>query len=197
MAASDAASRVLLDRFRSADHPLDAWMKAPGALVTDADMSADGAIAQALASSGLPISIRSEESTSSLGDGDACWLVDPLCGTVPFSLGMPHWGINIALVVDGRLELGLIAIPMSGERLVAVRQHGVRLGKSPLDNSPPATELALSTVGLEVDGGAEWARVLSGGVGLGPPGRAGEHLLLGGVPGRPGVHGPSGCRRFL
>ncbi len=160
--ASDAASRLLMNRFRSADQPLDTWMKAPGALVTDADMSSDGAIAQAFASSGLPISIRSEESTSTLGDGDACWLVDPLCGTVPFSLGMPHWGINIALLVDGRLELGLISIPASGERLVAVRQGGVQLGESALESTPPTTELALSTVGLEVDGGAEWARVLSG-----------------------------------
>ena len=25
------------------------------------------------------------------------WLIDPLCGTVPYSLGMDHWGINIAL----------------------------------------------------------------------------------------------------
>ncbi|MCE2466327.1 MAG: inositol monophosphatase [Dehalococcoidia bacterium] len=162
IAASDASSRLLLDRFRSADKPLDTWMKAPGALVTDADMSADGAIAQALASSGLPISIRSEESTSTLGDGDACWLVDPLCGTVPFSLGMPHWGVNIALLIDGRLELGLISIPTSGERLVATGQGGARLGQSPLESAPPTTELSLSTVGLEVDGGAEWARVLSG-----------------------------------
>lgn len=162
IAASDAASRLLMDRFRSADRPLDTWMKAPGALVTDADMSADGAIAQALASSGLPISIRSEESISTLGDEDACWLVDPLCGTVPFSLGMPHWGVNIALLIDGRLELGLINIPAGGERLVAVRQEGVSLGQSPLDSSPPTTNLGLSTVGLEVDGGAEWARVLTG-----------------------------------
>lgn len=162
IAASDAASRLLLERFRSADRPLDTWMKAPGALVTDADVSADGAIAKALTSSGLSISIRSEESTSLLGTGDACWLVDPLCGTVPFSLGMSHWGVNIALLVDGRLELGLISIPAAGERLVAVRQEGARLGQSPLNISPPTTELALSTVGLEVDGGAEWARVLSG-----------------------------------
>ena len=162
IAASDAASRLLLDRFRSADRPLDTWMKAPGALVTDADMSADGAIAQALASSGLPISIRSEESTSLLGKGDACWLVDPLCGTVPFSLGMPHWGLNIALMIDGQLEVGLISIPTAGERLAAVRHEGVRLGESSLDSAPPTTELGLSTVGLEVDGGAEWARVLSG-----------------------------------
>ncbi len=162
IAASDAASRLLMDRFRSADRPLDTWMKAPGALVTDADMSADGAIAQALAASGLPISIHSEESTSSLGDGDACWLVDPLCGTVPFSLGMPHWGVNIALLVEGRLELGLISIPAAGERLVAMRRGGVRLGESTLNSATPTTKLALSTVGLEVDGGEEWARVLSG-----------------------------------
>ncbi len=162
IAALDAASSLLLQRFRSADKPLDTWMKAPGALVTDADMSADEAITQALASSGLPISIRSEESTSLLGKGDAYWLVDPLCGTVPFSLGMPHWGVNIALMVDQQLELGLVSIPEAGDRLVAMRRGGVRLGESILNSAAPTTELAQSTVGLEVDGGAEWARVLSG-----------------------------------
>lgn len=172
IAASDAASKLLLDRFRPVDRPLDAWMKSPGALVTDADMSADAVIAEALTTSGLHISIRSEESTSTLGTGDAYWLVDPLCGTVPFSLGMPHWGINIALLVDGRLELGLISIPAAGERLLAVRQEGAQLGESTLHPAPPTTELAQSTVGLEIDGGDEWGRVLSEGLGWVP--RAGQ-----------------------
>ncbi len=161
LAAADSASQLLRDRFRSKAEPLDSWMKAPGALVTDADMSSDGIIAEALASSGLPISIRSEESTTALGDGGAWWLVDPLCGTVPFSLGMPHWGVNIALLNGGKLDLGLVSIPAAGEVLSAMRGAGARLGQASLDSTPPTGELALATVGLEIDGGPEWDRVIS------------------------------------
>ena len=162
--AAAAAAQVLQDRFRSGKQPLETWMKSPGALVTDADIGADKAISEVLLNSGLSIGIRSEESTSGSVEPDTCWLVDPLCGTVSFSAGMVHWGVNIALLVDGQLRLGLVSIPAANEQLIAVKGNGVHLNGVPWKGAAPAGELAQATVGVEADGGHEWDRVLTAGI---------------------------------
>ncbi len=165
VAASKAASDVLLARFRSADHNLTTWMKTSGALVTDADVAADRAIIAALKRAGAVGDIVSEESAEVRGGEGLDWLIDPLCGTVPFSTGMDHWGINIALRREGSLELGVVTLPVQREQLSACREGVVCRNGEPWQASAPGTRLAEVAVGLEVDGGDEWARLLRGGLG--------------------------------
>ena len=164
LAASNAASDVLLARFRSADHTLATWMKTPGALVTDADVAADRAIIAALKRAGAAGDIVSEESSEARDGEGLDWLIDPLCGTVPFSTGMDHWGINIALRRAGTLELGVVTLPAQREQLSARREGVVRRNSEPWQASAPGTRLAEVAVGLEIDGGDEWARLLKGGL---------------------------------
>ena len=91
--ASEAGSRALLGRFRPPiETPLELNYKGPGDVVTDADIASDKAIADVLTRSGVPGNILSEESRTDKGDGQLTWLIDPLCGTLPFSTGLPHWG---------------------------------------------------------------------------------------------------------
>ncbi len=40
--------------------------------------------------------------------GHATWVIDPIDGTANFLRGLPFWCVSLALVVDGRLELGLV-----------------------------------------------------------------------------------------
>ncbi|MDL5156513.1 3'(2'),5'-bisphosphate nucleotidase CysQ [Actinomycetospora termitidis] len=39
------------------------------------------------------------------------WIVDPLDGSSGFGRGTDEWGVHVALVVDGRLAAGAVAIP--------------------------------------------------------------------------------------
>ena len=159
--ASSAATEALMGRFSTLGAgKIRRWMKSPGALVTEADVEADRVIAETLDAHGVPGDIWSEESRSDRGGGDAAWLIDPLCGTVPFSNGMPHWGVNIALRRGGEIELGVISIPHAKERLAAVRGRRVARNGSPWSPTPVTGELAGLTVGLEIDGGPEWKRLL-------------------------------------
>ncbi len=164
LAASEAASDVLLARFRSADRTLTTWMKTPGALVTDADLAADRAIVAALKRAGAAGDFVSEESSEMRGGEGLQWLIDPLCGTVPFSTGMDHWGVNVALRQEGTLELGVVTLPSQGEQLAAMKGSGVRRNGRPWEASAPGTKLSEVAIGLEVDGGDEWARLLNGGL---------------------------------
>ena len=167
MTAIDASSELLLSRFRGGVSSLDRWEKAPGALVTEADIQSDKAIASALSDSGCGGVIVSEESYVALpGDGSADgkrveWLVDPLCGTVPFSTGMDHWGINIAMRIGGELKLSVLATPPNGRVLAAKPDGSVELSGEAADVFTPRGGLSEVAVGLEIDGQAMWDRLLS------------------------------------
>ena len=167
--AAAATSKVLLARFRPDNtNPLDSFYKSPNALVTDADLASDRAISEALKSAGTPGRILSEESETVLsgsGDDDSLtWLVDPLCGTVPFSTGMDHWGVNIALRSDGELVAASLPLPSLGEQLSSTRGNGVVRNGQPFVSASPSEKLAQSTIGLEIDGPDEWRRKLASGL---------------------------------
>ncbi len=165
--AAAAASKVLLARFRPDNsNPLDSFYKSPNALVTDADLASDRAISEALKTAGVPGRILSEESETVLsGDNDSLtWLVDPLCGTVPFSTGMDHWGVNIALRSAGELLVASLPLPSLSEQLSATRGNGVTRNGEPLVSMSPRENLAESTIGLEIDGPDEWRRKLASGL---------------------------------
>lgn len=166
-AAAAAASEVLLARFRpDATEALDTFYKSPNALVTDADLASDKAITESLKRAGVPGQILSEESGTALSDDDSLtWLVDPLCGTVPFSTGMDHWGVNIALRRDGELIAASLPLPSLNERLSATKGGGVIRNGEPFTSSSPRKKLSESTVGLEVDGPEEWRLRLGSGLG--------------------------------
>ena len=163
--ASAAASEVLLRRFRPASSAdLNSWMKSPGALVTDADLESDAAIRDALEKQRAPGRILSEESVTEREGAGLTWLIDPLCGTVPFASGMSHWGVNIALRRNAHLEVAVLNTPVGGEQLSAVRGRGVSRNGQAYKPQHAGKPLDESTIGLEIDGGSEWARLLKHGL---------------------------------
>ena len=167
--AALAASDVLMARFNAGVENLESWEKSPGALVTEADLESDQAIAQVLRDSGCGGVIISEESNVDLGgggiDGDRKieWLIDPLCGTVPFSTGMNHWGVNIAMRADGELVVGALATPTGGTLLTSEVGSGVKVNGEILSVAESDRDLGEVTVGLEVDGQHVWRSLLSSG----------------------------------
>ncbi len=49
-----------------------------------------------------------------------CWIVDPLDGTREFSDLREDWAVHVALTVDGRCALGVVALPACGRLLWGV-----------------------------------------------------------------------------
>ena len=156
-----------MKRFAAGVHGIESWEKSPGALVTEADIESDRAIADALAESGSGGVILSEESNVDLGAGDVPadalrieWLIDPLCGTVPFSTGMNHWGINIAMRAEGELTLSALAVPTSDTLVTASTSGGVKVNDEKWQASFPQRNLGEVAVGLEIDGQEQWRHLL-------------------------------------
>ena len=163
VAAREAAETLRL-RFRQkrGEPPLNSWTKDGGGLVTEADIASDQAITQVLKVHNVPGAILSEESHTPAGDDGLTWLVDPLCGTVPFSTGLAHWGVSIALRQGGSLELGVLTLSTQQDQLTVVRGHGVSRNGRIWTSSSPGARLSEVAVALEIDGGAEWKRALVG-----------------------------------
>ena len=148
--AAEAGSRSLMERFRPLEEAaLRVTYKGTADPVTDADLASDSAIVDVLSRPGVPGDILSEESSLDRGDRSLTWLVDPLCGTIPFSTGLPHWGVSVALADSTSLLIGAVTVPTTGEVLRAVAGHGAFLNGRPLEvREPPG---ALEDVGIVID----------------------------------------------
>jgi histidinol phosphatase-like enzyme (inositol monophosphatase family) len=116
-ALADAAARVILPYFRSAD--LTADNKAGlGAFdpVTVADRAAERAMREILAQRRPGDAILGEEYGASGGGSGLTWVLDPIDGTRGFMSGTPTWGVLISVRdADGPLY-GLIDQPYTQER---------------------------------------------------------------------------------
>ncbi len=96
--------------------------------VTRADRRADDLLRQRL--TGLRNAAwLSEESADdpSREEADRLWIVDPLDGTKEFVEGVPQYTVAVALVEDGRTEIGVVHNPATAEIFHAVRGAGAFL----------------------------------------------------------------------
>lgn len=121
-ALMDAAKKIALDAGRhileiyetdfAVEHKDD---KSP---LTAADMASHKAIVAGLQRLTPEIPILSEESASipfaERSTWQRYWLIDPLDGTREFIKRNGEFTVNIALIHDGRAELGIVHVPVSG-----------------------------------------------------------------------------------
>lgn len=92
--------------------------KADESPVTAADLAAHKVIAEGLLALAPDIPVLSEEDCDiPLEQRQAWqrwWLVDPLDGTKEFIAGTDEFTVNIALIEQGRVVFGVVAMPVSG-----------------------------------------------------------------------------------
>ncbi len=111
--------------------------KAPGDLVTDADLASEAAVRAVLGAESPDVGVLGEE-----GGGprswDAwaqpTWLVDPLDGTTNFVRGLPMVGVSVGLVMGGEPVVGVVHAPLLGLTFSAAAGAGAHLGG--LDGEP-------------------------------------------------------------
>jgi myo-inositol-1(or 4)-monophosphatase len=93
-------------------------------VVTTADVAAEDAIRAAVtAAHGHPV-VGEERGGEMPEAGSPYWLVDPICGTRNYAYGTMLWCVNLALVEDGEVSVGVVGDPSHDEVLVAERGHG-------------------------------------------------------------------------
>ena len=84
--------------------------------VTQADRAAEQVVREAIAARWPAHGIDGEEFGSVRPDAEYRWIIDPIDGTRAFIMGLPIWGTLIGLAHQGRMALGIMNQPFTGER---------------------------------------------------------------------------------
>lgn len=116
---------------------LEVSIKADASPVTQADQEIEREIRQAIAARHPDHACYGEEDGGTVGNG-LTWVVDPIDGTRSFICGVPLFGSLIALLDAGVPVLGVLEMPMLGERWVG-HAGGTTLNGKPVRVSGCAT----------------------------------------------------------
>lgn len=154
-ALADAAAKQSLARFRT---PLDIITKADESPVTLADRAAETAMREILGRERPADGIFGEEHGLERLDAASVWVLDPIDGTRSFITGSPLWGTLIALVRGGRVELGMIDMPVLGERWVGLHGLGAERNGQPVRASScsAVAEARIVTTSPDIFNAADW-----------------------------------------
>lgn len=139
--AARAGGAILLDwqeRFTARE-------KAPKDLVTEADLASQQAIRQIvlgafpdhdfLGEEDAALDIREKSGTSGGRPAEYRWIVDPLDGTANYVHKLQTFAVSIALEQNGRIIVGVVFDPISGELYHAVSGQGAFLNGARLNTS--------------------------------------------------------------
>ncbi len=110
---AEASAGVIKRYFRQ---PVAVDDKADQSPVTIADRETEATLRRLLAERVPDHGVIGEEQASTNPDADYIWVLDPIDGTKRFITGNPLFGTLIALLHKGRPILGVIDMPMLGER---------------------------------------------------------------------------------
>ena len=92
--------------------------KGDGSPVTAVDQAVEDRIRAMIAEAYPDHGIVGEERGASSPGQSFVWVIDPIDGTLPFLAGIPVFGTLIALLRDGLPVLGVIDMPVTGERWI-------------------------------------------------------------------------------
>lgn len=126
--AARAADEIAMSYFQ---RELAVERKADASPVTEADRACERAIRDCLLGQYPDHAIFGEE-YGHRGDSRCLWLVDPIDGTRSFIRGLPFWSVQIALMVDDKLVLGVSSAPAFGETAWAVAGGGAWINDQPV-----------------------------------------------------------------
>lgn len=115
IAIAQRAARAILEVYQA---DFDVVRKGDDSPLTAADLASHRCIVEGLSALAPDIPVLSEESESlpaaTRRAWHTFWLVDPLDGTREFVKRNGEFSVNIALVVDGTAEFGVVQAPVTG-----------------------------------------------------------------------------------
>ncbi|MDM0105340.1 histidinol-phosphatase [Variovorax sp. J22R24] len=154
-ALADGAAAHSLRLFRT---PLDIIAKADESPVTQADRAAETAMREILTAERPADGIFGEEHGQERIDSERIWVLDPIDGTRSFITGSPLWGTLIALVRGGRVELGMVDMPVLGERWIGQAGIGAQRNGQPVRvrDCKTIAEARIVTTSPDIFNAADW-----------------------------------------
>lgn len=134
--------------------PKKIYFKGITDLVTDVDKLCEKTIISILKHEYPNHDILSEETEFKSTKSPFLWIVDPLDGTTNYAHGYPCFCVSIALLIKGRLSLGVVYNPVMDECYTAIEKRGAYRNGQPIHVSKTKTvSRALLCTGFPYDVG--------------------------------------------
>jgi len=129
-----AATRAMNTAAAMARHhqPLRARSKGDRDMVTNLDVEIERAVRASLRQDAPQVAFLGEEESSATATRELTWAFDPIDGTANLVHGLPLFAISLALVRDDYPLLGIIDLPMLGQRYSAMQGQGAFLNGEPI-----------------------------------------------------------------
>jgi myo-inositol-1(or 4)-monophosphatase len=133
VALTREAGAIAMRHFRRAH---TAWEKAPGDLVTEADIAIDRFLRARLPEGDADwLSEETKDSGHRLGAARV-WIVDPIDGTRSYANGKAEFAISVALWDRNRVTVGVVFNPATDELFTVAEGEPARLDGTPLAVRP-------------------------------------------------------------
>jgi myo-inositol-1(or 4)-monophosphatase len=141
------AGRFALEQGKS---QIVAELKPDDSYVTQIDRHVEAMLREALGRLHPEAGFWGEESGREREQARDLWVVDPIDGTTNMVAGLPHWGVSIGLLREGRPVIGVIHLPLLAETYWAAAGEGAFRNGEPIAAPPrpilrPVDVLCLST----------------------------------------------------
>ncbi len=147
-----AAAEEIMPRYMKVAHQ----RKSDGSLCTEADLAAQEVLTRKLqAILNVPVigeEMAEAEQIASWANGkEGVWCIDPIDGTSNFVRGVPYFAVSVALIREGRSNLGVVYNPVSEEAFAAELGRGAFLNGERLQSRAVTTPLsgALANVDMK------------------------------------------------
>lgn len=145
-----AAEKELLPRFADVTRKI----KRDGSIVTVADRAIQDRLESELKQHWPEYGLLGEEMSAAdqaarlAQPGEGLWIVDPLDGTSNFAAGIPFYSVSVALMIGGKVLLGVVYDPTRDECFSAVRGGLACLNGESLKGlpAPDALQRCIATV---------------------------------------------------
>ena len=127
--AAYSGGRVLcsfLGKIKAPDH------KGAIDLVTEADLGSEKVIIESIHKVFPDHAILAEESGMSGENQGSRWIIDPLDGTTNYTHQLGLFGVSIAFEMEGKIAVGIVLNPVTGELFTAVKGQGAQLNGRPV-----------------------------------------------------------------
>lgn len=146
------AGEAILEIYESGDFSIEA--KSDDSPLTIADKTANGIICEGLEQLEIKHPIISEENKqmdySVRKEYKSCWLVDPLDGTKEFIKKNGEFTVNIALIENEEVVMGIVYAPVLDEMYWAYKGHGAYLEKDGVEQKLQVNSFSNTDTGLRV-----------------------------------------------
>lgn len=99
-------------------------VKAPNSFVTEVDLESERRLVEGLSLIVPDAGFITEENTVTNETKPLCWIIDPIDGTTNFIHGVPAYAISVGLMVEGKIQVGVVHEISRNECFSAIRGGG-------------------------------------------------------------------------